>query len=281
MKKSKEFKQYVSVNGSDRGGTNLVLASLHCYGTFFSVSERVTCVKVGKNQDISTFLTTYFDNKPYRSMLREWDIEKPNGIDHLIFKIWPDHTRFYDKNIFLIRNPFRVCVSMRKYNAKVNRSGNTGKESLIYTIGLMRRLLLRYKNCRKDKVLVSYERFAKNFEHETVNLINFISPDENPINYKYEFVCNKCKSILQRRGDGHCGCDCSQKVYGYGLFDPCEKVTLERCMKDKISDSLFKDKELAYAKSNLGTLYEYWLNDVEHMYVSPPDFSQLGCSIDI
>ena len=103
---------YVSVTGLARGGTNLVLSLFHYLPECYALSERTTAMFHQDNKNIKELN----DKELFKSsMFGTPRILKEKSIRNIVFKTNASHNFEYDKNIFLLRNPFRVYISTKKY----------------------------------------------------------------------------------------------------------------------------------------------------------------------
>ena len=183
---------------------------------------------------------------------------------------YSDHE--YDKKIYLIRNPFRVAMSIRPPEVEPRPHDMHVLKKLI------KQTLISISEYKKDlengfeSKLIFFEYFLKNYIRDTPKLIKWADPAANslsPVNLGHDFFKNTPSRLLipdrpEPPTDLH--------ILGTGGFDPLKPINYERTMNRGIYDSFahgcYRDDELLnYARHELGLLmFDYWFNDVEHQY---------------
>ena len=162
----------------------------------------------------------------------------------------------YDKKFYLIRNPFRVALSIRPPEASKTPCDMLILKNIVdYTM----ETISQYKNdieAGQNTKIVFLEQFLKNLETEAPKLINWADSD------------------IQRSVDTSIGVDWSgnNNIFGVGGFNSNNTINYKRTLNRDINDfflgtDYYDENLMEYAKLKLGNyLYDYWLYDIVHGY---------------
>ena len=324
MKTEFELKR-IGLKTLDRSGSNLILALFHYHPEFFSLTEKFLLdtmhyrsfpppFREGKNAKNDLEFVKWLHERCY-SMFSglDGDIKNIEKVKNLVIKIpkeyiWQDdeHRQTfdnskgpyckldfakhkYDKKLYLIRNPFRVAMSLRppempcgaydtalfgapgplKLGIQPADPSKVPKDMLLlrevtdYTVDLISEYKTDIENAIDSKIIF-LEYFLKNFEEELPKVINWADSDAKP---------NVSPNIGQDFLDYHsCGPGRPISIQGAGGFTPSEEISYKRTINRNIlrtftAPPLRDDKLLSYVENKLGPIaFDYWIHDVRHDY---------------
>tara|TARA_B100000131_G_scaffold323231_1_gene380719 strand:- start:12227 stop:13600 length:1374 start_codon:yes stop_codon:yes gene_type:complete len=164
----------------------------------------------------------------------------------------------YDKKCYLVRNPFRVALSLRPPDICVPAPKDMLllKQIVEQTVNIIEEYKKDIRN-GVDSKIIFLEYFLKNLEHEGAEFVNWADPSVEP----------SISPDMGRLWAHEYGCG-----LGTGQFNPYEKIDYKRTLNRDIqkfflSGEYYDIELLNFAKSKLGeNLYNYWLYDTQHDY---------------
>ena len=176
----------------------------------------------------------------------------------------------YDKKLYLIRNPFRVAMSLRPPelanglgNPKIAKDMLLLREIADYTIDIISEYKADIEN-GVDSKIIFLEYFLKNFEKELPKLINWVDQDAKP-NSSLDIGKDFMNSTPNFHGTNY-------NIKGIQNFDPNTDIDYKRTMNRKLlrtftTSPLRNHELLSYVENKLGPLaFDYWIHDIRYDY---------------
>ncbi len=172
----------------------------------------------------------------------------------------------YDKKIYLIRNPFRIAMSLRPWEAHRKPKDALHLKQIA---DQMVNFVSNYKaDIEKglDSKIIFLEYFLKNYEEEMPKLLTWADPDTEP-NCSRSLGKHFASSTPNFRGVNY-------GIKGIQGFDPCldidHKRTMNRNILEYFTTSPLRNHELlSYVQNKLGPIaFDYWFHDIRHDYNS-------------
>jgi hypothetical protein len=257
---------HIYVAGLSRGGSNLVAAVLHNNPAIYSVARRDwNDHRIGGELTNETQLIALLKKKKKSIYFRGGFKKNWSKVQYLLFdkymEKWQKHWNTKDKKVItVIRNPFAIINSMRRFAAKHDWAGWTQDNKRINKYMTRFTQLLRF--AKTEDCIVMFEEFINDKDAVLAKISDKLSIPETPATFRDAFQngcvhcgdkleskitdCADASTVLTERKlkfspSEHYYCPkCKIFTLGYGGFNPYREIVTPKTWQDEMPGALVK-----------------------------------------